>query len=369
MSVSVTITENSALPKVRQIEQQLREKIISGELPKDTKLPSMRLMANEIGVSIGIVKQAFNTLTIEGYLHSKPKVGLFVSSTRPTRHIALVLPSVELEQIPRIVQGVRAGLPAGYRLIIEAASNDYDGEIDILRHMDASHIQGIVLMPPEQQRYATVLRDVLASAPPCVQILYEIAGLPADSATYDGYETGYMAMSHLLQAGHRNIGLVATDADDVTSLNRNQGLDAALQQVGMRLKDLPVERSPANRLSGEQPALLGQKNAFKLLKREPKLTAVIGENQHLTLGIYSAAMEMGKRIPEDLSLVSMGVDLPAFQHMSPSITAIDEPLDRICRRATQMLIDRITEPQPNYRSIHFPPVLISRDSVRKISGS
>jgi GntR family transcriptional regulator/MocR family aminotransferase len=56
------------LPLHEQIERALRERIRSGRMPSDTRLPSTRTLARELGVSRGVVTEAYGQLAAEGYL-------------------------------------------------------------------------------------------------------------------------------------------------------------------------------------------------------------------------------------------------------------------------------------------------------------
>jgi GntR family transcriptional regulator/MocR family aminotransferase len=64
-----------------QIFDQLRDDILSGELSRGTKLPSLRAMASDNGVSITTVETAYNQLLVEGYITSRPKSGYYVSDS------------------------------------------------------------------------------------------------------------------------------------------------------------------------------------------------------------------------------------------------------------------------------------------------
>jgi GntR family transcriptional regulator/MocR family aminotransferase len=64
----VEIDRHGELPLHEQIERSLREQIRSGRLPADTRLPSTRGLAGELGVSRGVVTEAYGQLAAEGYL-------------------------------------------------------------------------------------------------------------------------------------------------------------------------------------------------------------------------------------------------------------------------------------------------------------
>lgn len=361
------VNDDVGVPKGIQIEQQLRAKILSGDLKAGTKLPSMLNLADQLGVSLGVVKQSLHTLTVEGLLRSVPKVGVFVSERKIVKDIALILPTVELEQISRIIKGARSGLSENYRLIIEAANNSFDDQVDLLKHFNRHNAAGIILLTPPHQMYAEKIKKLLNHDTPCVQASLELDNLPNDSATFDGFSMGEMAVNYLTEKGHTEIGLIDTDADALTFVNRNHGMDTALRKIGKRYDTMPKKISHAL-VNVDEPALFGRRTAIQFLKEHPELTAVIAGNGHIALGIAEAIQEMGKTIPGDLSILSMGIDLTAFKHMTPPMTSIDEPLETICRRAVQMLISRIENAQQPRQSIQFAPELHDRKSVRQIQG-
>lgn len=62
-----------------QLYRQLRRDIISGELPRGTKLPSKRLLAGELGLSLVTVEHAYALLTDEGYAEARERSGYFAA--------------------------------------------------------------------------------------------------------------------------------------------------------------------------------------------------------------------------------------------------------------------------------------------------
>ena len=62
-----------------QIYELLKGEILSGALPKGTKLPSLRKLASENEISVTTVETAYTQLLVEGYIESRPKSGYFVS--------------------------------------------------------------------------------------------------------------------------------------------------------------------------------------------------------------------------------------------------------------------------------------------------
>ena len=74
------LNNNDPVSLYKQLYNQIREHIISGKLPADSRLPSVRNMAVELSVSRNTVEGAYQELCTEGYIHSKSRSGYFVSA-------------------------------------------------------------------------------------------------------------------------------------------------------------------------------------------------------------------------------------------------------------------------------------------------
>src|SRR5690606_29253211 len=70
-------------PLFRQLYRQLREAILEGRLSGGQRLPSSRLLADELGCSRNTVVGAFEQLLAEGYLEGRAGSGTYVSSVLP----------------------------------------------------------------------------------------------------------------------------------------------------------------------------------------------------------------------------------------------------------------------------------------------
>src|SRR5215469_4425296 len=66
----VTLRHDGHVPLHRQIETSIREAIRAGRLPRGSAVPPSRMLAADLGVSRGVVVEAYQQLTAEGYLAS-----------------------------------------------------------------------------------------------------------------------------------------------------------------------------------------------------------------------------------------------------------------------------------------------------------
>ena len=87
-------------PLYLQLYAHLREEILSGRLPAETKLPSARQQADDLGVSRNTVDWAYQQLSTEGYIESKSRRGYYVLPFRePVDHRPLLNPGFQCTEV------------------------------------------------------------------------------------------------------------------------------------------------------------------------------------------------------------------------------------------------------------------------------
>ncbi len=77
--MNIQIKNSSNDPIYLQIKNQIRDAIINGELEADELLPSIRLLAKELRVSVITTKRAYDELENDGFIHSVQGKGSFVA--------------------------------------------------------------------------------------------------------------------------------------------------------------------------------------------------------------------------------------------------------------------------------------------------
>lgn len=341
-SCGLILSTGDGRPYVSQIHDQLLARIRAGELPPGIRIPSLRRMAGACGVSLGIVKQAVNTLCIEGHLRSHPGRGVFVAEpSGRKRMVTLVLPALDDHEMPRIIRGVKQGLAgSGRRLLIQAADYDFSQEAELLQTIDPALMAGVLIYPPPLASFAAPLQELAQRGMPVVVLETVLPGLDLDAVEVDHAAVGRSVFTLLLERGHRRIGVVDHSGDSLSHRALRAGADEALARVGLRYADLPRITTDVTDLNPVEPWANGERAARSLLVGHPDLTALVGSNNNLCLGAWRAARALGRRMPDDLSLVAIG-DLPAFASLEPPISSVHRPHEELGRRAALRLLARL----------------------------
>lgn len=171
------------------------------------------------------------------------------------------------------------------------------------------------------------------------------------SSVCDDELGGYLATRHLLDLGHRRIGLVAGPAYASSARGRGAGYRRALQEAGVGLDDSLVRPSGFGMESGEV-------EAAGLLDLADRPTAVFAVNDHTAVGVLAAAAQRGLRVPEDLSVVGYN-DIPLSARLPVPLTTVRVPLDQVARSAVDML-RRLMEGRGEVADRVATPALIPR---------
>lgn len=76
--MDIIISNSSGVPLYEQIEKQMKSQILKGELKEGDALPSMRVLAKELKISIITTKRAYEDLERDGFIYSVTGKGSFV---------------------------------------------------------------------------------------------------------------------------------------------------------------------------------------------------------------------------------------------------------------------------------------------------
>ena len=167
------------------------------------------------------------------------------------------------------------------------------------------------------------------------------------------------AVNHLYKLGHRQIGYVGEKNKEA----RYQGYYDAMTALNLPLKREHIIVTP---LSSEG----GYKALKEYLKKQNTVTvtALFCANDLTAIGAMKAIKEMGYKIPEDISIISID-DIDTAQYVSPMLTTIHVPLEELGKTAAKILIDRIENGKSLPLKIELPFYLANRESCKAIGTS
>lgn len=99
--INLNISSTNKKPIYRQIYNQISEKILLGEIQYEYMLPSIRVLAKELRISVITTKRAYEELERDGYVYIIPGKGCFVSKINEGKALQFLLARInsDIEKI------------------------------------------------------------------------------------------------------------------------------------------------------------------------------------------------------------------------------------------------------------------------------
>jgi len=291
-----------------------------------------------------------------GYVPNRLARGL---SQRRTHAFGVIVPDVANPFFTLVVRGVeQVGWRAGYHVILCDTQGNLERERGYLEDMVAFQVAG-VLIAPVGDRSRPQLRLLTRNNVPFVLIDRSIAGFDGDLVQGDSVAGARQLIEHLIELGHRRIGMITESPDVSTARDRLQGYREALERGGIELDpELVAESSTIDPDAAAEATL-------RLLALDEPPTAIFAVNNIAVVGVVEAARRRNLEIPDDLALVCFD-DIEHVSRLYPFLTVMAQPAETYGTIATQLLLDRLSGRVGQRRRI---VVLPADFIVRKSSGA
>ena len=254
--------------------------------------------------------------------------------TSQSHTIGVVIPELNQTFSTTIITHVTDVLRnKGYAVLVCDCRTNEKLEKEMIGFLLDKRVDGILNMPtsPNGEHLQPALdRDV-----PVVLIdrmIPRLAG-QVSAVVVDNVDAAHKATTILLDAGHRNIGIILGPRGIYTSEHRCSGIEKAYAERGLTAKAENIVFSDYSMKGGYEAAK-------KLLSTSELPSALFVTNYDMTLGTIIALNEMQIRVPEDLSFV--GFDkLDAFGEIFRTLTLMKQPQNVIGERAAHLLLNML----------------------------
>lgn len=222
----------------------------------------------------------------------------------------------------------------------------------IVRTLIERRVDGIIAAAPEVEE-DTEVADLLRKYVPAVS-LQAVPGGGVPLVGSNHRETGRLAADHLLGLGHTAIGTITGPFRRRVTRSRLHGYEDSLREAGLEAnEDLIAE--------GDWTPKGGAAAARLLLERSPDVTAIFVHSDVMAMGVLSALCAAGRRVPQDVAVVSCD-DIPFAEYLTPPLTTVRVPLAETGRQAVGLLLRSIAGGQVPEKPPLLPVELIVRES-------
>jgi DNA-binding LacI/PurR family transcriptional regulator len=284
-----------------------------------------------------------------------PNLAARALSSGKTHIVAVVFPYVYEAiftdpNVMHTLEGIEAECTQrGYNILLSTPKLTADGpDVHYQQLIMSGYLDGVLAI--DSYPLASPLKPVRDKGLPAVVIGY---GLGDYYVRHDDRAGGFQIMQHLLELGHRRIGIIDVPVDiNYGASHRLDGTRTAAETAGLDYDSFPS-------VHGDWSIESGMAGAAPLLEQHPDLTALLCLNDRMAMGAIQQAREMGRHVPDDLTVTGYD-DIPTAAVFSPPLTTISQRAPEQGRLGAQMLFEVLNGKNPD--PVELPPELLVRQS-------
>jgi LacI family transcriptional regulator len=252
---------------------------------------------------------------------------------RTTYAIGILVSDITNPFFATLVRGAEdAALEAGYSVIVCNSDEDPQKEDMYIRALWRRRIDGM-LIAPTRDGTSSALQELVRRKLPFVFVDRKAKGIEADAVLSDNIGGAYLATKHLIERGHKRIGIVLGIPGATTTEERLLGYRQALEEAGIPFsEDLVVWGG--YRMEG------GRKACAKLLSLSDPPTAIFSTNNLMTVGVLQELSYRRIKIPEEVAVVGFD-DLEWAEIVYPPLTVVVQRPYEIGYQAFKILLRRL----------------------------
>jgi LacI family transcriptional regulator len=311
-----------------------------------------RVINNDVHVKQETRDRVLQTMGRLGYVANRQARSL---AGGKTNSIGVLVPDLGTGYIGEIIRGIDAELGlSDLDLILYTTHRTASKEANYVANLAKGMVDGLLLVLPRSP--ADFIGTLTQRNFPFVLIDHQGIGKDCPAVGAANWQGGFTATEYLIKLGHHRIGFITGWMDLGCALDRLDGYRSALRtnhiQEGL---DLIYEGTFF------QPD--GYTGASILLDLLNPPTAIFASNDVMAMGVMDAVRNKGLRVPDDVSVIGFD-DIPQASLIRPALTTIRQPLEKMGRVATQMLLELLSQPQKQNGRIELPTELIVRDSCQ-----
>jgi len=360
------IDRNSPVPQYFQLQRWLVEQIEQGVFKPGDKIPTEAEFVQMAGLARATIRQAIQNLVNLGYLSRKRKLGTFVISRNANNGsrqiIGLLVPDIRVGYAPELARGAEDEAAKNKESLILCSTDDLfiKAEYHAERLIENS-VVGVIFVPTaaSDEKNKLIVEKFTSRDIPVVLADRLIRGVNIDHVTTDNFDGAYKITEYLINSGHKKIAITLSTLFS-SERERLDGYKKALSDY-----EIPIDKNIILTHDGrysEKPYL---DFARKLFKQKNKFTAIFAGHDRIAYLLTSVALDLGIKIPEEISVVGYDDLLPHCQHQI-SLTTMHQPIYEMGVESMKLINARINGVVSGGRSKVLQSHLVERDSVIKI---
>jgi DNA-binding LacI/PurR family transcriptional regulator len=278
-------------------------------------------------------------------------------SVTRTNAVGVIAPYISRWYFTQSINGIEQSLrEAGFDLLlynfsqVEARQRIFQekllrGKVDALI---------IISMPPNDDEF----KSLLDLGIPLTLLGFDHSG--CNSVKVDDVLGGKIATKHLIDYGHKDIGILSGERDTALAFNVSNDRTLGFLQA---LHDANLEFSPENEIRGDYNIQTSEIATAAFLTKKKLPTAIFCHSDEMAFGAMKAIRSRGMRIPEDISIIGFD-DHEIAEYVG--LTTVSQPPQFLGQIAAAATISTITNPDTEIKHLSVATSLVIRQTTSRI---
>lgn len=275
-----------------------------------------------------------------------------------TRLLGVILVSNDRYSAAALGVGIEhAAAECGYTVTSATVPEQSSSEaiFDAFDRLERQGVEGVILSVPVDLESSGM--RARTSRTPTVHSWINTLNTQSNRAVIDQVKISTLAVEHLLDLGHETVWHVSGSGSWRETGQRRSGWEQSLRARGIE---------PPPEIVADWTPESGYR-AGRTIAAIPDVTAVFVSSDEMAFGLIRALHEAGRRVPEDVSVVSVD-DIPLAAYASPALTTVKQPFAQMGRAFALSLIAQIEGESWEHASAHDYPVIEPTLVVRASSA-
>ena len=333
-------------------------------------MAGIKEVAEEAGVSTATVSRALrglqhvNDATRAKIIAAAEKLDYPLTPARGntsqgrTNSVGVVAPYISRWYFSQVISGAEQALrEAGLDLLLYNFSAMKGRERLFQHQLLKGRVDALIVisLPPTTEEFDSMLSLGIPIA------LVGMEHPECASIKIDDVSAARTATQHLVNQGHKKIGLMSGRPDDPFNFSvpqdRRRGFMSVLAENGL-------EWLPSREVHGDFTMHTASRAMDDLLARPNRPTAIFCESDEMAMGAMQALRRHGLKTPDDISIVGFdGHEMAEFSEL----TTIEQPVQLMGEMAAWSIMERLRKPHVEAPSLVLPTTLVVRNTTRRLT--
>ncbi|MFW5709644.1 MAG: LacI family DNA-binding transcriptional regulator [Chloroflexota bacterium] len=284
----------------------------------------------------------------------RPNVIARMMSTRQTNIVGIVMANIVSPFYPYVLEKFLKRLQEMDRQVLLFTAAPDQSVDDVLPVALQHQVDALIIT---SATLSSEMVEICAhSRTPVILFNRYIKGANVSAVCADNLAGGQLIADYLLKGGHTRFGYIAGQANTSTNSERQRGYIGRLRTFG--IDDVLIE-------PGDYTYVGGHAAMSVLLQRSDPPNAVFCANDIMAIGAIDAARELGRRVPDDLSIIGFD-DIPMARWGAYRLTTVSQEVDAMIDATIDLMLAKIADSNLQTTLRLIPGKLKVRDSARPV---